>query len=112
MSKEKSTNKSHSESFNQSPSMSILQIKLAGESRHNLRSNHELTINANLENTRKASANAKDVEKSTFDVDVQEKREIFEGKQDDNENKPKFRQGVLRQEVKIWNSLTLFVKSG
>ena len=61
-----------------------------------LRSNHDLTFNTNLENSKKSSVNAKDVEKSTFVVDVQEKREIFEGKQDDHENKPKFRQGDKR----------------
>ena len=55
-----------------------------------------MTFNTNLENSKKSSVNAKDVEKSTFDVDVQEKREIFEGKQDDHENKPKFRQGDKR----------------
>ena len=73
--------------------MSILQIRLAGESR--LRSHHE--IQSNYENVRKSSANAKDVEKSTFDVDVNEKREIFEGKQDDQDHRPRLRK-FKRQE--------------
>ena len=74
--------------------MSILQIRLAGESR--LRSSHH-EFQSNYENVRKASANAKDVEKSTFDVDVNEKREIFEGKQDDQDHRPRLRK-FKRQE--------------
>ena len=88
---------STSDNFNnQSPSMSILQIKLSGESR--LRSHSELSsYNTFHENTKKLSTNIKDAEKSTFDVDVQEKREIFEGKQDDHHDKPRVRR-FRRQE--------------
>ena len=86
--------------FNQSPSMSILQIKLAGESR--LKSNQDQTQQHN-DSFRKLSANkAKDVEKSTFDVDVQEKREIFEGKQDD-ENRPRIRRFKRQDSIETAN---------
>ena len=78
------------ENFNQqSPSLSILQIKLAGESRLTAKPQSE-------ERARKVSSNTKDVEKSTFDVDVQEKRERFEGKIDED-HRPRFRK-LKRQE--------------
>ena len=88
--------------FNQSPSMSILQIKLAGESRLNLKSNPDHNQQHN-DNLRKLSANkAKEVEKSTFDVDVQEKRERFEGKQDD-ENRPRIRRFKRQDSIETAN---------
>ena len=78
------------ENFNQqSPSLSILQIKLAGESRLAGKPHSE-------ERGRKVSSTTKDVEKSTFDVDVQEKRERFEGKLDED-HRPRFRK-LRRQE--------------
>ena len=73
-----------SENFNQSPSMSILQIKLAGESRLRVSSNDCPSQN-HPEGVKKISTNLRDAEKSTLDVDVLEKRELFEGKQDDHE---------------------------
>ena len=79
------------ENFNQqSPSLSILQIKLAGESR--------LTgkTQAEPEPSRKSAGSWKDVEKSTCDVDVQEKREMFEGKQEED-HRPRLRK-LKRQE--------------
>ena len=83
------------ENFNQqSPSLSILQIKLAGESRLTGKAHNELP---NVQETvRKYSTKTKDVEKSTFDVDVQEKREIFEGKHDED-HRPRLRK-LRRQE--------------
>ena len=86
------------ENFNQqshqSPSLSIIQIKLAGESRLTGKAQPELA--SIPEPTRKSAASSKDVEKSTYDVDVQEKREIFEGKQDED-HRPRLRK-LKRQE--------------
>ena len=83
------------ENFNQqSPSLSILQIKLAGESR--LTGKTQADLPTIPEPSRKSAANTKDVEKSTYDVDVQEKREIFEGKQDED-HRPRLRK-LKRQE--------------
>ena len=80
------------ENFNQqSPSLSILQIKLAGESR--LTGKAQSDLPSIPEPPRKST---KDVEKSTYDVDVQEKREIFEGKQDED-HRPRLRK-LKRQE--------------
>ena len=83
------------ENFNQqSPSLSILQIKLAGESR--LTGKTQADLPSIPEPGRKSAANTKDVEKSTYDVDVQEKREIFEGKQEED-HRPRLRK-LKRQE--------------
>ena len=77
------------ENLNQSPSMSILQIKLAGESR--------LRVSECPESVKKVTTNQRDAEKSTLDVDVLEKREIFEGKQEDHD-KVRVRRQFRRQE--------------
>ena len=84
-----------SENLNQSPSMSILQIKLAGESRLRVNNNDNSSL-SHPESMKKISTNLRDAEKSTFDVDVHEKREIFEGKQDDHD-RPRVRR-LRRQE--------------
>ena len=73
-----------SENLNQSPSMSILQIRLAGESRLRVGSNDGPSPSY-PEGVKKISTNLRDAEKSTLDVDVLEKRELFEGKQDDHD---------------------------
>lgn len=81
------------ENFYQSPTMSILQIKLAGETRLSQKPPSESTT-ATVNNAKKKFE--KEIVKSTCDVDVQEKREIFEGKQEDHE-RLKFRK-IKRQE--------------
>ena len=73
-----------SENFNQSPSLSILQIKLAGESRVRVNDGPSPPSHSDS-GVRKVSTNLRDAEKSTLDVDVLEKRELFEGKQDDHD---------------------------
>ena len=79
------------ENFNQSPSMSILQIKLAGESR--LR----VSDCPSPSSVKKVTTNQRDAEKMTLDVDVLEKREIFEGKQEDHD-RVRVRRQFRRQE--------------
>ena len=87
-----------SECFNQSPSLNILQIKLDGENR--LQSNKTKSIKAKSpispliqEKPKPPMENIKDIEKSTCTVDVQVKREIFEGKV---EGKPKVKRGSIK----------------
>ena len=76
------------EHLHQSPSMNILQIKLLGESR--LKPESLPSAAATLNTSKKRN----EIVKSTCDVDVQEKREIFEGK---DHEMPRFRK-VKRQE--------------
>ena len=69
----------------QSPSMSILQIKLDGETR--LQSSKAQDLPIIREINKNPTINTKDIEKSTCDVDIHVKREIFEGKLKDGVNK-------------------------